>query len=147
MTKDVLVKISGLQTDIEDDDIEVISRGQYYFRNGKHYVIYEELLEDENNIYTGSLIKSTLKMTDKKVELLRKGITQSNMVFDLEKINYSSYSTPFGELSLEITTRKIELIEQETIISLKLYYSLSVNSQYYSECELKIEVKAVETDL
>ena len=41
MTKDIILTISGLHaTDGEmDDPVEVLSPGQYYFKNGKHYVV------------------------------------------------------------------------------------------------------------
>ena len=53
MTKDVLVSISGLHMDMdaqipgpdEDDVIEVVTPATYYYRNGKHYIIYDEIVE------------------------------------------------------------------------------------------------------
>ena len=49
MTKDVLITIRGVHTmDEEDNDVEMIVRGDYYQKNGKHYVLYEELLEGFN---------------------------------------------------------------------------------------------------
>ena len=55
MTKDVLVSISGKHIDIMedptrgyetgDDSIEVVTPANYYCKNGKHYIIYDEVLE------------------------------------------------------------------------------------------------------
>ena len=46
MTKDVLITISGIQMiDEEDSDVEMIVRGDYYQKNGKHYILYEEMME------------------------------------------------------------------------------------------------------
>ena len=47
MTKDVLITISGIQTiDGEvNDPIETVTPGEYYFRNGKHYILYDEVQE------------------------------------------------------------------------------------------------------
>ena len=50
MTKDVLVSISGLHSDMlgpvdENQSIEVITPATYYCKNGKHYVLYEEPVE------------------------------------------------------------------------------------------------------
>ena len=52
MTKDVLLSISGLHYDVagvteedENEPIEVITPAAYYFKNGKHYVIYDEVVE------------------------------------------------------------------------------------------------------
>ena len=45
MTKDILISISGLQVspENESDTVEVISPGEYYYRNDKHFVVYEEV--------------------------------------------------------------------------------------------------------
>ena len=50
MTKDVLISISGLQVDVNDmesnnEPIETISTGNYFFKNGKHYLLFEEVSE------------------------------------------------------------------------------------------------------
>ena len=49
MTKDVLITISGIQTiDGEvNDPIETVTPGEYYFRNGKHYILYDEVQRSE----------------------------------------------------------------------------------------------------
>ena len=44
MTKDILINISGLQMDVDPNDpIEMMTTGAYYLRNGKHYILYDEL--------------------------------------------------------------------------------------------------------
>ena len=51
MIKDILVSISGLQMAVgdtegnDDEPIEVLSAGSYYFKNGKNYVLFEEAVE------------------------------------------------------------------------------------------------------
>ncbi len=52
MTKEVLLSISGLHYDVftgteeeENEPIEVITPASYYYKNGKHYIIYEEVVE------------------------------------------------------------------------------------------------------
>ena len=46
MTKEVLIRISGLRVmDGDEEDVEVITKGEYYWRNGKHYVFYDEVME------------------------------------------------------------------------------------------------------
>lgn len=57
MTKDVLVSVRGAHiADGETNNLEVITAGSYYFKNGKHYIIYDEILEGEE----GS-IRNTIK--------------------------------------------------------------------------------------
>ncbi len=48
MTKDVLVSINGLQIARQSEEaepVEVITAGDYYKKNNKHYVIYDEVTE------------------------------------------------------------------------------------------------------
>ena len=41
MTKDVLVSVRGAHiADGETNNLEVITAGSYYFKNGKNYIIY-----------------------------------------------------------------------------------------------------------
>ena len=49
MTHDVVVSLKGLQLapDQQSDAVEVIAPGEYYIRNNKHYVLFEEIMEGE----------------------------------------------------------------------------------------------------
>ena len=49
MDKEVLIHVRGLQmmdADGDQEPIEIVVPGEYYFRNGSHYLRYEEILED-----------------------------------------------------------------------------------------------------
>lgn len=48
MTKEVLLTLQGLQFDQREenaDKIEMVMVGDYYKKNDKHYVVYEEITE------------------------------------------------------------------------------------------------------
>ena len=51
MTKEVLISIRGLQigedaaNEEEFEQIETICTGEYFYRNGSHFVLYDELME------------------------------------------------------------------------------------------------------
>ena len=51
MTKEVLVSLKGLQLspDEQSDAVEVIAPGEYYLRNDKHYILFEEAIEGEQD--------------------------------------------------------------------------------------------------
>ena len=54
MQKEVLIHVRGLQMmDAQGDQepIEIIVPGQYYFRNGSHYLRYEELLDETAELF------------------------------------------------------------------------------------------------
>ena len=93
MTKDVLVSISGKHIDIMDDPargyevgedgIEVVTPANYYCRNGKHYILYDEVLEG-----MAGTIKNKIKITGTDcLEIMKSGVTSSHMVFEKNKKN------------------------------------------------------------
>ena len=92
MTKDVLVTINGIHTmDEEDNDVEMVVRGDYYQKNGKHYILYEEVLEGMEET-----VKNVIKISDSSMDIIKKGAANSHMLFEKNKKNLSCYSTPWG---------------------------------------------------
>lgn len=143
MTKDVLISIAGLQYEMEGDEaIEMISAGEYYFRNHKHYVIYEELLEESESIT--STVKCSIKITNERIEVIKKGPAAVHMIFEIGQNHMTYYSTPFGDLMIGVTTKSIELHEKENLIEAKLTYALDMNYQFVSDCNLVIKIMARE---
>ena len=83
MTKDVLLSIKGLQIgeNEQNDTIEVISPGDYYFRNGKHFFMYEEVMEGQKES-----TRNMIKVRDNYMELTKKGAVNVHMIFEIKKI-------------------------------------------------------------
>ena len=78
MTKDVLITIRGVHTlDHEDNDVEMIIRGDYYQKNGKHYILYEEILEGAEE-----RVKNVIKISPSSMDIIKKGVTNSRMLFE-----------------------------------------------------------------
>lgn len=139
MTKDVLITISGLQFEVDSENVlEIVSRGEYYFRNGKHFLIYEEISEEEQQVS-----KCVLKVSENVVELTKKGSTNVHLLFEKNKSNMTYYNTPFGELILGVATRDIDLFVSEDSLDLKLNYTLDMNYQHVSECELTVKTENI----
>lgn len=141
MTKEVLISISGLQLDInEEEAVEVISVGTYYKKNDKHYLLYEELPMEEMG--SRMLTKNTIKISDNQVDIIKKGVSNTHMIFEKDKKNVTYYNTPFGELLIGIYTTKLEVVESEDEILVNLEYALDVNASHVSDCDIKIKVSA-----
>lgn len=140
MTKDVLVTISGLQV-IEQDSgvepVEIITAGDYYKKNNKHYVIYDEIMEG----FEGTT-KNIIKIWDDCVDITKKGLTNVHMVFEKDKQNLTCYETPFGSLMVGINATSIQLEEKEDDILLDLKYSLEVNYEHLANCTIKMEIQS-----
>ena len=138
MTKDVLVAIAGLQFDMQENDtVEIITPGQYYCKGKKHYVLYEEVLEEDQ-----SVTKNTIKISDNQIDILRKGAVSAHMTFEENKNNITYYNTPFGQLLIGINTYKIQKNVSEDQIEVIINYGLDMNYSHVSDCEIKIQIKA-----
>jgi len=143
MTKDVLISISGLHMnvhDVEDNDeepIEVLSSGNYYFKNGKHYVFFEEAVPGFSEV-TKSQIK--WKGTD-YLEVSKRGVSNMHMVFEKNKNNRCYYNTPYGQLNLGIFMTEMKVDESEDNIDIRAAYSMDVNFEPFSECKIRINIK------
>ena len=135
MNKEVIINISGLQLDAgTEEPIELMTTGDYYLKNGKHYVIYDELTDDSQ------VVKNRLKISPKVVEVTKKGASSSHMVFEWGKENLTYYDTPFGSLLLGINTSKIDLEEKEDSMALHIDYGLSINSDHVSDCSIDVSI-------
>ena len=147
MTQDVLLTISGLH-DMgnsgikaeENEALEVITPAKYYLKNGKHYILYDEVVEG----VPGS-IKNKVKITgDKTLEIIKTGITNSHMIFEAGKSNLTLYDTPYGQFHVDVHTRELDIVESEEEISVKVGYGLDVNHEALAECEISLSVKPKE---
>ena len=119
MTKDVLITICGIQKrDGETDEpIETVTPGEYYFRNGKHYILYEEVQEG-----IAEVTKCMIKIGDDSVDLSKKGASGVHMIFQRDKKTRTSYQTPYGSLMLGFDSKMIRVLESEDMIHLNLEY-------------------------
>lgn len=138
MTKDVLITIRGVHTlDHEDNDVEMIVRGDYYQKNGKHYILYEEILEGAEE-----RVKNVIKISPSSMDIIKKGDTNSRMLFEKNKKNLSCYSTPVGNLVIGIQANHFYVEEQENSIKVNVDYSLDINYEHMSDCRICVDVQS-----
>lgn len=138
MTKDVLITISGMQmADGENSDIEMITTGDYYRKNGKHYILYDEVLEGFDGV-----VKNTIKIQDDGLDIIKKGVANVHMAFEKNKKNISCYATPFGEMMIGISTNQILIDENEDKLKVKVDYSLDINYEHVSECNITVDIQS-----
>ncbi|MEG1992279.1 MAG: DUF1934 domain-containing protein [Acetivibrio sp.] len=139
MDKDVLVSISGLQFEMDQEEtMEVISPGEYYFKNGKHYVFFEEMTELDE--YNRGLSKNRLKIGSGQIELQKKGYSNTTLLFEKDKKNMTYYRTPYGELLVGIHTTDIKVEEHEEELLVTIAYSLDLNYEHVSNCTIIIKI-------
>lgn len=142
MTKDVLISISGLHYDALDGEgqpVEVITPAAYYLKNGKHYVVYDEMVEG-----MPGTIKNTIKITgDYMFEIRKSGIADTHMVFEKDCINMTNYATPYGDMMVGIHTKDMKVNVEEENIDVSISYALDVNNEPLSDCEIKVNIRGM----
>ncbi|MCI5700890.1 MAG: DUF1934 domain-containing protein [Lachnospiraceae bacterium] len=143
MTKDVLVTIKGMQflgmDEEPEEPIEIVTAGNYYFRNGSHFVKYEEVFEGIEDT-TSSLVK----IKPQSIEVIKKGAANVHMVFEPDKKNITYYDTPFGIIQMGIATTRIDVREKENRIQVEVDYSLDMNDSYVADCVLNMNIQSKE---
>lgn len=137
MGKDALISISGMQFDVDEETVELIIRGNYYFKNGKHYVLFEEQPESD-----GPITKNIVKFQEGHFEMIKKGGNNSCLVFDQNQKTSTIYHTPVGSIQVDMTTHEMSMVETEEEICVKIKYSLDINYNFISECEVIFKVQA-----
>ena len=126
MTKEVLLAIRGLQIaeDEQKDTVETISPGEYYFRNGKHFFLYEDVEEGQAKV-----TKNIIKVSKDYMELTKKGIVNVHMVFEKNKKNVTYYHTPYGSLLIGIDAYRVDIAEEE----------LEINNEHVADCHIRLK--------
>ncbi|MCI8338498.1 MAG: DUF1934 domain-containing protein [Lachnospiraceae bacterium] len=136
--QEVQLLVRGTQQDISDQTIEQIYHGQYAFRQNTHYIRYAEI--DENGVQSPASGSNLLKIKDRSVHLIKKGMITTRMEFDPLKKYRSSYQTPYGTFQMEIATEKLTMSQDEEGIHLDIAYQLNMDERPLSQCSLELHI-------
>ncbi len=138
MTKDVLITISGTQfTDGENGDVELITAGSYYRKNGKHYITYDEVMEGFDGV-----IRNTIKIQPDSMDIIKSGIANVHMSFERNKKRLTCYATPMGDMMVGLNTRNILVDETDDSLKVRVEYSLDINYEHVSECNIMVDIQS-----
>lgn len=150
MTKDVLLSISGLQyiqseplkqekDQEQNQPIEIITPATYYYKNGKHYVLYDEIAEGEQET-----TKNTLQFCEDYLSVTKRGNANVHMVIEKEKKNVTYYYTPVGNIHISLDGETVTVEEKENMIQLHANYGLDINYERVADCHINIQVQSKE---
>ncbi|SHI47224.1 Uncharacterized beta-barrel protein YwiB, DUF1934 family [Parasporobacterium paucivorans DSM 15970] len=141
MTKEVLLSISGIQFDNnEDEPIKVITAGEYFFEDDIHYINYEEVSEDKPKEVT----KCTIKIKNNGLEMIKNGPMSVHMIFEEGRKHVSYYNTPYGDLVVGTYTNRVRMSRQEDAMEITISYGLEINGQHISNSEIVVNVQSKE---
>ena len=141
MTEDILISVRGLHTldteqeEEQTDELEMTMSGKYYFRNGKHYVLFEETDEESQ-----SVVKNRFKLSEDRLEISKKGVMNATMTFQRGEKSSSWYGTPVGDVQLGIEVTDMQLMEGEDEIEMNVAYALEMNSEHVSDSRIRLRI-------
>lgn len=140
MKEKVFVKVKGLQFDNgqeEEDIIEVINVGRYRIINGSEYVKYDEVYEESTQKST-----NTIKISEKCVEITKKGLVTAHMSFVEGEKTMTFYDTPYGSIYLGIFAQNIQIERGEDDIRISIDYSIDMNYEKVADSHIDIEISS-----
>lgn len=142
MALDVCITIKSTQKNEEDSDTtELFTFGSMEEIEGGYKVEYEE---SEATGFEGS--KVTLEAKKDVVTMLRTGTALSTLIIEKGKKHHCHYGTPFGDFLVGISTDRIETALDKSGGTIKLKYTIDINSGFMSENEMEIEIKSCEKE-
>lgn len=138
MNRDVIISVSGLQflENVSQDSIETVQQGEYFFRNGSHFLLYDEYLEGFSEP-----VKNTLRIRDREFLLTKRGLINVQMLFVEGRKNLAQYRTPYGTVMVGLDTGRMALESGEDKLCLEVDYTLEANYQYVADCQIRIEAR------
>ena len=111
-----------------------MATGKHYVNKKKHYLLYDEIEENEE-MKTSNIIK----FNNDIVEIIRKGAIGGTLVFEENTTRQSLYSTPMGDLLIEIFTEEIALKEpKEGDVDLTVKYQIHIDGNKVSDNQIEI---------
>ncbi len=142
MNKDVLVTISGTQIQCMDaegneyEDIEIVSPATYFYKDGLHYIFYEEVYEGISGVTKNKIILKE----DEFLEITKKGVTNSVIRFDYTENQFTEYETPFGNMQAGITLHNLSNVIDEEKIDILVKYELAIDFESFAECTVAVKI-------
>ena len=139
--KDITIKITGKQCydDMEEDQMEFVTDGRMYERNGYFYLIY-----DESEISGLEGFRTTLKFNENSLKMKRfsKEGPGPELYFEEGKRFSSSYETPMGPMDIEVLTRSVKNLmnREERRGQIDIEYDVSLGGTVEGKNKLVIDV-------
>ena len=106
------------------DEAENKFSGNITFKNESVYITYKD---EEQNITT------VIKAKDNRVSVKRLGAIRGNLEFDSNKPHRTIYSTPYGDMDMEIVTQKCEVYFLTKGVKIHIEYKIMMQGEKVSD--------------
>lgn len=139
MQENYLISIKGRQkVDGEVGEVELTTLGSYVKRGASRYIVYKEYTSDDNTETRTSILKIE---GSSRLTLMRKGGDNTRLILENGKRHLCQYDTDYGNMMIGIFTSRLDSELDDAGGSLKISYTLDINSTLSSMNELSITVK------
>lgn len=140
MTKEVMVTIAGLQmadeNDADQELLEMVHVGEYYKKNGTHYILFDEVMEG-----MAEPVRNIIKVKDRGLEIRKRGPVAVHMVFEEGSSRQSIYQVPYGSFQVETSTSSVRVEENGEGLEVLAAYRLAVNGEHCADCDIRVFVQ------
>lgn len=121
----------------EDQDMELMTEGKFYIKEGQFYFTYEE---SELSGMEGT--RTLLKLGEERVTMRRFGQNDSELTFEAG-IRYDAlYKTPYGNFDMEVVASKVDFqVDEEGNADIELIYEISIRGLGENKTYMKIKAK------
>lgn len=131
----VMISIVSVQSDGESSSrIELDSEGVFRKLDDGFEVSYDET---EATGFAGSHTRLTYK-NDGYITMDRSGSTSSKLILEQGKRHLCRYGTPYGEMSVGVSTSMVNACIDEVGAKMQFHYAIDINSQELGNYEITL---------
>lgn len=137
MEKDIFISIKSIQNSPDGELIQNTGPfcGQYFYKDGFHYCLYEEILEGVDHP-----VKSRIKFSSDVVTLHKSGDVNFDATYEIGKDYLCNYHTMFGPICMKIRTNHISVRETDNRLTLSLQYDSVMAEDYATSMDMEITI-------
>lgn len=136
MSKKALISVKSIQDEKTEESIEVVTPGDFYNKNEKYYVEY-----DETEISGMEGTKTIFEIDPSKFTLIRNGTTATKMEFKDKSENFVMYNTPYGMIEMKILTQELFIDVNDNGGDVKIKYDMVLPGEKPLNTTLSVNIK------
>lgn len=137
MSKKAVITVKS-NISVEEEFIEVITPGVFTVLKNGFKVEYEE-----TKLSGMEGTKTTMFIRKNSFQLMRRGSTETKMLFDKSNQSMSLYKTPYGNMAITIDTKHIKIDVDENGGDIHIIYTLLIEDQQRIETDLKVNINVI----
>lgn len=137
MSKKAVITVKS-NISVEEEFIEVITPGVFTVLKNGFKVEYEE-----TKLSGMEGTKTTMFIRKNSFQLMRRGSTETKMLFDKSNQSMSLYKTLYGNMAITIDTKHIKIDVDENGGDIHIIYTLLIEDQQRIETDLKVNINVI----